>query len=222
MSQLNDVKRNVSNSVTFGAMPILPFRLSTELVHDNTINDIIAFKFCTLWDYWIQFTSKMKSIQFGHSIRFTCTWYSYMPHIVFGPCFGVQNWWSFLVLQSSRWRGEGLTILNFLMLCGWFFSLSLPHGAVGWSAVSDCGVRCSESLIIFFFNKIVGGVAPTRYPLSIHFVIDNAKKLLSSTCEKCNKNNLRPHAYLQTMTKTPVKFRKNRYKTVGGVAPTLL
>ena len=36
------------------------------------------------------------------------------------------------------------------------------------------------------------------------------------------KNNLRniskPHAYLQTMYKTPVKFQKNRYKTVGGVA----
>ena len=28
------------------------------------------------------------------------------------------------------------------------------------------------------------------------------------------------HAYLQTITKTPVQFRKNRYKTVGGVAPT--
>ena len=36
-----------------------------------------------------------------------------------------------------------------------------------------------------------------------------------------NGNNLRiiskPHAYLQTMTKTPVKFQ---YKTVGGVAHT--
>ena len=31
---------------------------------------------------------------------------------------------------------------------------------------------------------------------------------------------LKPHAYLQTMTKTPVKFQKNQYKTVGGVAPT--
>ena len=28
------------------------------------------------------------------------------------------------------------------------------------------------------------------------------------------------HAYLQTMTKTPVKFRKNWHKTVGGVATT--
>ena len=32
----------------------------------------------------------------------------------------------------------------------------------------------------------------------------------------------KPHAYLQTMTKTPVKFRKNCYKTVGGVVPTRL
>ena len=30
----------------------------------------------------------------------------------------------------------------------------------------------------------------------------------------------KPHAYLQTMTKPPVKFQKNRYTTVGGVAPT--
>ena len=30
----------------------------------------------------------------------------------------------------------------------------------------------------------------------------------------------KPHANNQTMTKTPVKFPKNRYKTVGGVVPT--
>ena len=30
----------------------------------------------------------------------------------------------------------------------------------------------------------------------------------------------KPHAYLQTMTKTSVKFRKNRHKTVGWVAHT--
>ena len=42
--------------------------------------------------------------------------------------------------------------------------------------------------------------------------------------KKVTKNNLRliskPYAYLETMTKTPVKFPKNWYKTVGGVAPT--
>ena len=65
---------------------------------------------------------------------------------------------------------------------------------------------------------------PTRYPLFIHFVIDMPEKWLSSTSKKRDKNYLtilsKLHAYLQTMTKTPVKFLKNRYKTVGGVAPT--
>ena len=41
---------------------------------------------------------------------------------------------------------------------------------------------------------------------------------------KSDKNNLRiiskPHACFQTMTKTPMKFQNNWYKTVGGVAPT--
>ena len=66
----------------------------------------------------------------------------------------------------------------------------------------------------------VGGVAPTRYPLSIQFVIDNARKMAKFNLQKkVTKNNLRikskPRAYLQTLTKTPVKFRKNLYKTVG-------
>ena len=42
---------------------------------------------------------------------------------------------------------------------------------------------------------------------------------------KSNKNNLKiiskSHVYPQTTTKTPVKFQKNLYKTVGGVAPTM-
>ena len=64
----------------------------------------------------------------------------------------------------------------------------------------------------------------TRYPLSIHFDSKMPEKWLSSTSGKNNKNNLRiitkPHAYLQTMSKTPVKFQKNRHTTVGGVAHT--
>ena len=50
------------------------------------------------------------------------------------------------------------------------------------------------------------------------------EKWLSSTCGKSDKNNLRiiskPHAYLQTMSKTPVKFQRNRHKTIGGVEHT--
>ena len=62
----------------------------------------------------------------------------------------------------------------------------------------------------------------THYPFTL--IVKVPEKWLSSTCGKSDKNNLRiiskPHAYLQTMYKTPVKFQKNRYKTVGGVAHT--
>ena len=61
-----------------------------------------------------------------------------------------------------------------------------------------------------------------------HYLFDLMVKMpekrLSSTCGKSDKNYLRiiskPHAYVQTMSKTPVKFQKNRYKTVGGDAHT--
>ena len=62
----------------------------------------------------------------------------------------------------------------------------------------------------------------------LHIYIDIDKILIALKVEKAevlyDKINLRiiskQHAYLQTMTKTHVKFRKNRYKTVGGVTPT--
>ena len=73
-------------------------------------------------------------------------------------------------------------------------------------------------------HKTVVEVTQTKYPLSIHSNSKTPEKGLSSTCGKSKKNNLRiiskPHAHFQTMTKTPVKFRKNRHKTVGGVAHT--
>ena len=62
----------------------------------------------------------------------------------------------------------------------------------------------------------------THYPFTL--IVKMPEKWLSSTCGKSDKNNLRiiskPHAYLQTMSKTPVKFQKNQYKTVGGDAHT--
>ena len=36
-------------------------------------------------------------------------------------------------------------------------------------------------------HKIVGGVAHTRYPISIHFQCNNAWKMIRSTCEKMTK-----------------------------------
>ena len=62
----------------------------------------------------------------------------------------------------------------------------------------------------------------THYPFTL--TVKMPEKWLSSTSGKSDKNKLRiiskPHAYLQTMSKTPVKFQKNQYKTVGGDAHT--
>ena len=62
----------------------------------------------------------------------------------------------------------------------------------------------------------------THYPFAL--IVKMPEKWLSSTCGKSDKNNLRiiskPHAYLQTMFKSLLKFQRNRHKTVGGVAHT--
>ena len=62
----------------------------------------------------------------------------------------------------------------------------------------------------------------THYPFTL--IVKMPEKWLSSTTEKVIKNNLRiiskPHAYLQSMFKSLVKFQRNRQKTVGGVGHT--
>ena len=72
--------------------------------------------------------------------------------------------------------------------------------------------------------KTIGGDAHTRYPLSIHFDSENARKIAVQLAEKVIKNNLRiiskKQARLQTMFKSLVQFQRNRHKTVGGVAHT--
>ena len=70
-------------------------------------------------------------------------------------------------------------------------------------------------------NKTVGGIAP----LSIHFHCQNARKMTKFQLQKkVIKIDLtiisEPHAYLQSMIKTFVKFQKNRNETVGEVAHT--
>ena len=62
----------------------------------------------------------------------------------------------------------------------------------------------------------------THYPFTL--TVKLPEKWLSSISGKSDKNNLRiiskSHAYLQTMSKTLVKFQKNQLKTVGGDAHT--
>ena len=61
----------------------------------------------------------------------------------------------------------------------------------------------------------------THYPFTL--IVKMPEKWHQLT-EKVIKKDLRiiskPHAYLQTMFKSLVKFQRNRHKTVGGVAHT--
>ena len=72
--------------------------------------------------------------------------------------------------------------------------------------------------------KTVGGVKGTRYLLTIDFCNIRTQKMSKFKMCKSDKNNFRilkkPHAHLQTILKTPVKFQKDRTKTVGGVRGT--
>ena len=58
---------------------------------------------------------------------------------MFGPCFVVQYLVSFLVLHSS-------CLESWWMSFDCNYSVSLPHGALGWSVMCDCGISCSFSL----------------------------------------------------------------------------
>ena len=57
---------------------------------------------------------------------------------VFVFVFGMHYFESFLVFHSSR-RGRALPLLSFVP-CYCKCSVVLPRGALGWSAVSDCGI----------------------------------------------------------------------------------
>ena len=66
--------------------------------------------------------------------------------------------------------------------------------------------------------------AYTRYLISIHYHFQNARKM--TKFELRNVTQILPriisksHAYLQTMSITPLKFQKNRDKTVREIAHT--
>ena len=71
------------------------------------------------------------------------------------------------------------------------------------------------------WHETVGGVAHTRYPLPIHSHCQNARVQIAKTVTKINLRIIfKPHAYLQSMVTTSVKFQENRNKTEGGVAHT--
>ena len=117
------------------------------------------------------------------------------------------------------------------MIKNYFRILKNPHAY--FQAILKAHVKFQKDR-----PKTVGGVKGTRYLLPIHFCNRTQKYLLP--IHFCNirtqkmskfkieksekKNNFRilkkPHAYLQTILKAPVKFQKDRIKTVGGVKGT--
>ena len=62
------------------------------------------------------------------------------------------------------------------------------------------------------------GVKGTRYLLPIDFYNIRTQKM--SKFKMCKDSEKKTHAYLQTILKAPVKFQKDRPKTVGGVKGT--
>ena len=72
-----------------------------------------------------------------------------------GPCFALQYFVSFQVLQLSLFGRERAGC--FLMLCFWVWGpfcqfLTLPHGAIGWSVVCECGISWLYSITFLWLD----------------------------------------------------------------------
>ena len=55
------------------------------------------------------------------------------------PCFVVQNFVPFIVLGGKE-RAGCFTLFVFQVSCEFYCTVTLPHGAMGWSALCDCGI----------------------------------------------------------------------------------
>ena len=49
-------------------------------------------------------------------------------------------------------RAASFTLIVFLITRDCYFSMAFPHSIVGWSAVHDCGISWSDSLIILVLS----------------------------------------------------------------------
>ena len=104
------------------------------------------------------------------------------------------------------------------MVKNYFRILKKPHAYL--QAILKAHVKFQKDR-----PKTVGGVKGTRYLLPIDFCNIRTQKMSKLKMQKkVIKNYFRilkkPHAHLQTILKTPVKFQKDGTKTVGGVKGT--
>ena len=72
---------------------------------------------------------------------------------MFVPCFVMQYFVSFLVLQSSWWGRGSFALVVFLASCNCYCSVAFLHGAMDWSAVCDCGISLICSLTFLFIRS---------------------------------------------------------------------
>ena len=99
------------------------------------------------------------------------------------------------------------------MIKNYFRILKKPHAYL--QAILKAHVKFQKD-----WPKTVGGVKGTRYLLPIDFCNIRTKKMSKLKMRKYFRILKKPHAHLQTILKTPVKFQKDRTKTVGGVKGT--
>ena len=81
-----------------------------------------------------------------------------VPHIacgvfVFGSCFAIQYIVLCVLSSFAVFSLDCFTFIVFLMSSDCYCSLPLPHSALSWSAVCDCGISWLYSLLLLNKNN---------------------------------------------------------------------
>ena len=64
---------------------------------------------------------------------------------------------SFAIISlAEEERASCFTVIVLFLSCDCKCSVSLPHGAAGWSAVCDCGISWSYSLTFYKIHTFKG------------------------------------------------------------------
>ena len=129
---------------------------------------------------------------------------------------GVKGTRYLLPIHFCNIRSQKMSVKNAeKVIKNYFRILKYPHAYL--QAILKAHIKFQKDR-----PKTVGGVKGTRYLLPIYFCSIRTKKMFKMC--KVIKNNFRilkkPHAYLQTILKAPIKFQKDRVKTVVGVMGT--
>ena len=148
----------------------------------------------------------------GDAITRKCLWTYWRTHVLTYSCTDAGLSPCEISSTYSRAKNDEKVIKNTFRI------MKTPHAYL--QTILKASVKFQKD-----WPKTVGGVEGTRYLLPIHFCSIRAQKMSTLKMrKKMIKNNFmilkKPHAYLQTILKAPVKFQKDWPKTVGGVEGT--